>query len=83
MTRNRGGLQEALLPAADFEFLVAAVTSDRLYYPEQSATLAAALPGPVPVHSIESALGHDGFLTETDSVAAVLRRTLFPPVDAG
>jgi homoserine O-acetyltransferase len=83
VTRNRGGLQEALLPAADVEFLVAAVTSDRLYYPEQSATLAAALPGPVPVHSIESALGHDGFLTETDSVAAVLRRTLFPPVDAG
>ena len=43
---------------------MAAVDTDRLYFPAQSRELAAALPGDVDVHVIEAPIGHDGFLTE-------------------
>ena len=46
ISRGRGSAQEALAPATA-EFLVAAVDSDRLYFPAQSRALAAALPGDV------------------------------------
>ncbi len=78
VARGRESLQSALAAAEGVDFLVAAVTSDRLYYPEQSHQLAAALPGDVPVHSIDSAIGHDGFLTETGKVGELLRREFFP-----
>ena len=77
VARGRGTLKHALAAAAGVDFLVAAVASDRLYYPEQSHELAAALPGDVPVHTIDSPIGHDGFLTETDKVGELLRRGLF------
>nr|WP_312875809.1 homoserine O-acetyltransferase [Arthrobacter terrae] len=75
--RDRGPLREALAAAAGVEFLVAAVASDRLYFPVQSDELAAALPGDVAVHTIESGIGHDGFLTETNAVGELLRGTFF------
>ncbi|WP_427019107.1 homoserine O-acetyltransferase MetX [Pseudarthrobacter sp. P1] len=76
--RGRGSLEAALAAASEVEFLVASVTSDRLYFPEQSDALAAALPGDVEVHSIDSAIGHDGFLTETAQLGALLRKSFFP-----
>ncbi|MDJ0357765.1 homoserine O-acetyltransferase [Paenarthrobacter sp. PH39-S1] len=75
--RGRGPLLQALEQAADVEFLVAAVASDRLYFPAQSDELAAALPGEVGVDAIESEIGHDGFLTETEAVGVLLRRRFF------
>lgn len=73
VSRGRGTLVEALAVTQGIEFIVAAVNSDRLYFPAQSATLAAALPGAVTVRSIDSPIGHDGFLTEVGAVGQFLR----------
>ncbi|MFE4543136.1 homoserine O-acetyltransferase [Arthrobacter sp. NPDC056727] len=72
VTRGRGTLKEAL-SRATADFFVAAVESDRLYFPAQSLELAEALPGNVDVHIIDSPIGHDGFLTEIGQLNAQLR----------
>lgn len=74
--RGRGTLQEAL-SRATAEFFVAAVDTDRLYFPAQSKELAAALPGNVPVHTIQAPIGHDGFLTEIGQLSEQLRGAFF------
>lgn len=76
VSRGRGTLREALAPATA-QFLLAAVDSDRLYFPAQSHALAAALPGEVDVHLIEAAIGHDGFLTEIGQLSSQLRKGFF------
>ncbi|MGP0222556.1 homoserine O-acetyltransferase MetX [Paenarthrobacter sp. NCHU4564] len=76
VSRGRGSLQEAL-GRATAEFFVAAVDTDRLYFPEQSRQLAAHLPGQVPVHVIEAPIGHDGFLTEIGQLSTQLREAFF------
>ena len=77
VARGRGTLEQALAVSNRVEFLVAAVTSDRLYFPVQSEVLAAALPGDVTVGRIDSAIGHDGFLTEVATVGEMLRESFF------
>ncbi|WP_083906550.1 homoserine O-acetyltransferase MetX [Acaricomes phytoseiuli] len=72
LARGRGSLSTALQAASAVRFVIAAVSSDRLYLPEQSAELAQALPVPVPVQLIDSSRGHDGFLTETGRLGALL-----------
>jgi homoserine O-acetyltransferase len=74
--RGRGPLDESLA-SATAEFLVAAVDSDRLYFPAQSRALAEALPGEVALHMIEAPIGHDGFLTEIGQLSGQLRRNFF------
>jgi homoserine O-acetyltransferase len=74
--RGRGGVQRALA-SAKAEFFLAAVNSDRLYFPDQSEELARALPGEVPVHTIDAKIGHDGFLTEIGQLGPELRRKVF------
>ncbi|HEY9356739.1 MAG TPA: homoserine O-acetyltransferase, partial [Arthrobacter sp.] len=71
--RGRGSLGETLARATA-RFFVAAVDSDRLYFPSQSRELAAALPGDVDVHVIEAPIGHDGFLTEIGQLGSQLRK---------
>ena len=70
--RDRGTLTETLARSTA-RFFVAAVDSDRLYFPSQSRELAAALPGEVGVHVIEAPIGHDGFLTEIGQLGHQLR----------
>lgn len=53
--------------------LVAGVDSDRLYPPYQQAELAAGIPAADRLRVIESPYGHDGFLIETEQVAALIR----------
>lgn len=77
VTRGRGTLAQALSVASEVEFLVAAVNSDRLYFPAQSQELAAALAGDVRVGWIDSPIGHDGFLTEVAAVGELLRESFF------
>jgi homoserine O-acetyltransferase/O-succinyltransferase len=74
--RGRGPLEESLA-SASAEFLVAAVDSDRLYFPAQSRALAEALPGEVALHMIEAPIGHDGFLTEIGQLSGRLRQSFF------
>lgn len=76
ITRGRGTLEEAL-SRTEANFFVAAVDSDRLYFPEQSRELAAALPGGVEVHTIEAPIGHDGFLTEIGQLGPQLGAAFF------
>ncbi|MFC7402959.1 homoserine O-acetyltransferase [Citricoccus sp. GCM10030269] len=75
VSRGRGAESSVLaeIEAAPF---IAAVESDRLYFPVQSENLARQLPGEVTVHMIDSAVGHDGFLTDMEQLGEALRRDL-------
>ena len=72
--RGRGGLAAALTPFAGRLVLVP-VDSDRLYPPRLSHEIADAFPA-AELRTIRSVVGHDGFLTETDQVASLLRETV-------
>lgn len=74
--RGRGGLEQALLASAGVRFTLASVSSDRLYLPAQTEQLAAAVPGGVSVQSIDSKVGHDAFLLETEQIAALIAPAL-------
>ncbi|WP_318779153.1 MULTISPECIES: homoserine O-acetyltransferase MetX [unclassified Arthrobacter] len=74
--RDRGSLHSALR-SARAQFFIAAVDSDRLYYPSQSQLLADSLPGEVPVHLITSPIGHDAFLTEVGQLDGRLREAFY------
>ncbi len=73
--RDRGGTRAALRRVTA-RTLVAGVGSDRLYPPSQQAELAAGIPGADRLRLIESPYGHDGFLIETEQVAALVRELL-------
>ncbi|MFF2846175.1 homoserine O-acetyltransferase [Streptomyces sp. NPDC058001] len=75
--RDRGGVAAALRRVRA-RTLVAGVDSDRLYPLAQQEELAADIPGADRVRVIESPYGHDGFLIETDQVAALVRELLGP-----
>ncbi|WP_051476833.1 homoserine O-acetyltransferase [Arthrobacter sp. Br18] len=74
--RDRGTLQQALR-VATARFFIAAVDTDRLYFPGQSDLLAEALPGHVPVHTIRSPIGHDAFLTQIHQLDRELAEAFF------
>ncbi len=76
VARGRGSLRQALA-AVTAECFIAAVESDRLYFPQQSADLAAALPRGTQVHLIRAPIGHDGFLTHVQEIAGPLRAAFF------
>lgn len=80
--RGRGGVRQALRRAR-MPALVAAIDSDRLYPPAQQAELAALLPGADRLRTVRSPHGHDGFLTETDQVGALVRELLPDRPDPG
>ena len=76
VARGRGSVRQALANA-EAEFFIAAVDSDRLYLPQHSFELAAALPGQTDVHMISAPIGHDGFLTEIEQIGVPLRERFF------
>ncbi|MFF3847793.1 homoserine O-acetyltransferase [Streptomyces sp. NPDC002328] len=69
--RGRGGVREALRRVTA-PTLVAGVDSDRLYPLSQQAELAAGIPTADAPRVVESPYGHDGFLIETEQVAALV-----------
>jgi homoserine O-acetyltransferase len=73
--RDRSGV-EAALARVTARTLVAGVSSDRLYPPEQQERLAAGIPRSGPVRTIDSPYGHDGFLIETAAVSALVTELL-------
>lgn len=73
--RDRGGQAAAVSKISATPF-IAAVNSDRLYFPEQSYQLAADFGPHTPVHMIDSPIGHDGFLTDLHQVADDMIKTL-------
>lgn len=78
VARGRGTLREALA-VTRCDWLVAAVDSDRLYYPSESDALCAALPVEVPRHTIHSDAGHDGFLIEDAQLGNLVQATVLRP----
>lgn len=76
VARGHGSVQAALGRLGAVKFLVGAVDSDRLYWPEQSELLARSLPNPSKVHYITSPIGHDGFLTDIEQLRGVLNREI-------
>ncbi|WP_418908666.1 homoserine O-acetyltransferase MetX [Glutamicibacter endophyticus] len=77
IARGFDSFEAALARLAEVNVVIAAVRSDRLYFPEQSERLAAALPVPKPVYYIDSPIGHDGFLTDAKQLHGVLSHLVF------
>ncbi|RZU61971.1 homoserine O-acetyltransferase [Zhihengliuella halotolerans] len=75
--RGRGGVEAALGALEGIEFFVAAVDSDRLYWPAQAEAMAAHVPNRPNVEYIRTPVGHDGFLTDVEQLSAALKRTIF------
>ncbi|MFJ9591868.1 homoserine O-acetyltransferase [Streptomyces virginiae] len=73
--RGRGGTRAAL-GRVRARTVVAGVDSDRLYPVAQQEEIAAGIPGADRVRIIRSPYGHDGFLLETEQVAALVRELL-------
>lgn len=73
--RGRGGVA-AGLARVRARTLVAAISSDRLYPPEQQAELAAGIPGAGPLRLIDSPYGHDGFLIESLTLGSLVTELL-------
>lgn len=73
--RGRGTIDEVLRNFT-MPTLVVAVDSDRLFYPDDVARLAAKIPGAGPVQTVRSIYGHDGFLIENEQVTRILREFL-------
>ncbi len=73
--RGRGDLAQALRRVSA-DLVVAAVDTDRLYPPRLSELVVEHTPTARPLHLLESAYGHDGFLIETHQVGAVVRSVL-------
>ncbi|ROZ63344.1 homoserine O-acetyltransferase [Kocuria soli] len=81
VARGRGTLREALARTR-CDWLVAAVDSDRLYFPPESDALCEALPVPVTRQTIHSAAGHDGFLIEDAQLGELVARTVLSSTPA-
>ncbi|WP_405790577.1 homoserine O-acetyltransferase [Streptomyces sp. NBC_01367] len=73
--RGRGGIRTAL-GRVTARTLVAGVDSDRLYPLAQQEELAAGIPSADEVRIIRSPYGHDGFLLESEQVAALVRELI-------
>ncbi|WP_373314234.1 homoserine O-acetyltransferase MetX [Sediminihabitans luteus] len=69
--RDRGGV-DAALGAITARALVVAVDTDRLFLPADSARIAAGIPHALPLRTIRSEFGHDGFLIESDQLGPMV-----------
>ncbi|HYO85623.1 MAG TPA: homoserine O-acetyltransferase [Dermatophilaceae bacterium] len=76
--RGRGGVPAALR-AIKTRVATVAVDSDRLFPVALSAEIARWAPGADPVRVISSPLGHDGFLTDSAELAAIVTSLLPQP----
>jgi len=76
--RDRGGLREALARVTARAHVVA-VSSDRLFPSCRQQELADALPAGASFTSLNSELGHDGFLEELDQLRPILAQVLGQP----
>jgi homoserine O-acetyltransferase len=74
--RGRGGV-EAALRNCQVPVVIGGIDSDRLYPLRQQIELAELMPGCVGgLHVVHSDNGHDGFLTESDAISELLKKTV-------
>lgn len=69
--RGRGGISRALARVV-MPTLVVSIDSDRLYPRYQQEEIVRHAPGALPLRVVHSLHGHDGFLVETEQVAALV-----------
>jgi homoserine O-acetyltransferase len=74
--RNRGSVKEAFA-RVEAKTLVIGITSDLLFPVKEQQLIAESIPNAV-YEEIDSPYGHDGFLIETETISALLRRHLMP-----
>ena len=73
--RGRGGI-EAALDRVRAQVAVVGISSDWLYPLTQQVEIANALGARGDLHVVESASGHDGFLSDVQAVGAVVASVL-------
>jgi len=73
--RDRGGVAKALA-AITIPVVVVSIDTDRLFPPRLQAEIADLVPAAVPLVTISSDFGHDGFLIEVESVGDAIRSAL-------
>jgi len=73
--RGRGGMAAALA-LITAKVHVVSVSSDRLFPPGRQQELAAGIPGGASYTSLNSDLGHDGFLEELEQLRLILSKVL-------
>jgi homoserine O-acetyltransferase len=73
--RGRGGIPAALARITG-DVTIAGISSDRLYPLRLQHELAARIPRSSGLEVIQSASGHDGFLTESEAVGKIITRAL-------
>jgi len=73
--RDRGGVAEAL-STVTVPVVVVSIDSDRLFPPRLQEEIVELTPTALPLVTISSPFGHDGFLIDVESVGAVLRDAL-------
>ena len=73
--RDRGGV-EAALKTIEIPVVVVSIDTDRLFPPRLQVEISELTPTALPVKTISSPFGHDGFLIEVESVGAIIRETI-------
>jgi len=73
--RGRGGV-EAALGGARVPMLVVSIDTDRLFPPRLQEEIVRLAPSALPLRTISSPFGHDGFLIEVEGVGAIIREAL-------
>ncbi|MFZ4064566.1 MAG: homoserine O-acetyltransferase MetX [Candidatus Nanopelagicaceae bacterium] len=73
--RDRGGVAEALA-TIKIPVVVISIDSDRLFWPRLQEEIVELTPTALPLVTISSPFGHDGFLIEVETVGNVLRDAL-------
>jgi homoserine O-acetyltransferase len=73
--RDRGGVAEALA-TIKIPVVVISIDSDRLFWPRLQEEIIELTPTALPLVTISSPFGHDGFLIEVETVGSVLKDAL-------
>ncbi|WP_218587471.1 homoserine O-acetyltransferase MetX [Ferrithrix thermotolerans] len=73
--KGRGGIEHALR-GIDAPLTVIGISSDRLFPVSQQHQIAESVPNCAGLHIIESDIGHDGFLTEIQSIGKIIQEAL-------
>ncbi|MEY3704649.1 MAG: hypothetical protein RLZZ79_605 [Actinomycetota bacterium] len=73
--RDRGGVESALA-TAQVPILVLSIDTDRLFPPRLQEEIVRLAPSALPLRTISSPFGHDGFLIEVESVGSFVRQAL-------
>jgi homoserine O-acetyltransferase len=73
--RDRGGVGDALA-STNVPIVAVSIDSDRLFPPRLQREITSLAPSALPLKTISSPYGHDGFLIEIEAVGSIIREAL-------